>query len=145
VPRLDGKGRIPAVEVLVGTAAVREYILDPEKFLMLPSLIEGGTTQYGMQTFDQALLQLFQRGLIDVDTAKRFSTHPGDFELKVAGIIGASDRSMRFFDQEGGSKEEPLEESGPEESSQEEGDPGESGSQESGSQESSPKEPFQKS
>jgi twitching motility protein PilT len=106
LPRADGKGRIPAVEVLVGTATVREYLLDPEKQVMLPSLMEAGTTQYGMQTFDQALLQLFQRGLVKKDVARRYSTSPGDFELKVAGIVGASDRSMRFFDEEKAAKKE---------------------------------------
>ncbi len=145
VPKLDGKGRIPAVEVLVGTAAVREYILDPEKFPLLPSLMEGGTTQYGMQTFDQALLQLFQRGLIEKETAKRFSTRPADFELKVAGIIGASDRSMRFFDQETIAQETPFpegeaEESGPQEGGSREGEPQEGGSREGESQEGGPRE-----
>jgi twitching motility protein PilT len=100
LPMSDGKGRIPAVEVLIATAAVRDNILDAAKSHLIPALIEAGTTQYGMQTFDQALLQLFQRGLVDLQVAKKFSTHPGDFELKVAGIVGASDRSLRFFDQE---------------------------------------------
>ncbi len=107
LPRADGQGRIPAVEVLVATATVRDYLLDPEKALLIPDLIEEGTTEYGMQSFDQSLLHLYQRELITLDVAKKFSTRPGDFELKVAGIVGASDRSMRFFDKKSGNKEEP--------------------------------------
>ena len=107
LPRADGQGRIPAVEVLVATATVRDYLLDPAKTLLIPDLIEEGTTEYGMQSFDQSLLHLYQRELITLDVAKKFSTRPGDFELKVAGIVGASDRSMRFFDKKSGDKEEP--------------------------------------
>jgi len=99
LPRADGQGRIPAVEVMVATATIRDYLLDPDKSRLIPDLIEEGTSQYGMQSFDQSLLQLYQRKLITLETAKKFSTRPGDFELKVAGIVGASDRSMRFFDQ----------------------------------------------
>jgi len=109
LPRADGRGRIPAVEVLVATATVKDYLMDAEKSRLLPEVIEDGTTQYGMQSFDQSLLQLYQRKMITLDVAKKFSTRPGDFELKVAGIVGASDRSMRFFDQtaEGGKKPSP--------------------------------------
>lgn len=111
LPKADGKGRIPAVEVLVGTPTVREYLLDPAKSLLIPNLVEEGTTAYGMQSFDQSLLHLFQRGLITIDVAKKASTRPGDFELKVAGIVGASDRSLRFFDDKSGQKKEPPEKS----------------------------------
>ena len=108
LPRADGEGRIPAVEVMVATATIRDYLLDADKSRMIPDLIEEGTSQYGMQSFDQSLLQLFQRKLITLETAKKFSTRPGDFELKVAGIVGASDRSMRFFDKDKEkNKEEP--------------------------------------
>ena len=100
LPRADGQGRIPAVEVMVATATIRDYLLDPDKSRLIPELIEEGTSQYGMQSFDQSLLQLYQRKLITLETAKKFSTRPGDFELKVAGIVGASDRSMRFFDKD---------------------------------------------
>ena len=99
LPRADGQGRIPAVEVMVATTTVRDYLLDPDKARLLPDLIEEGTSQYGMQSFDQSLLQLYQRKLITMDTARKFSTRPADFELKVDGIVGTSDRSMRFFDQ----------------------------------------------
>jgi twitching motility protein PilT len=107
LPRSDGKGRIPATEIMVATATVRDYLLDPDKSRLIPDLIEGGTTQYGMQSFDQSLLQLYQRKLITLDVAKKFSTRPGDFELKVAGIVGTSDRSMRFFDQSVDEKKTP--------------------------------------
>ncbi|KPL18275.1 MAG: hypothetical protein AMJ92_08865 [candidate division Zixibacteria bacterium SM23_81] len=118
LPRADSKGRIPAVEVLVGTGTVRDCLLEPEKSQLIPQLIEDGVTEYGMQSFDQSLLQLYQRGMITLDVARKFSTSPTDFELKVAGVVGASDRSMRFFDQQGDTKEEPPQESGPQEPSE---------------------------
>jgi len=107
LPRADGQGRIPAVEVMVATGTIREYLLDPDKARLIPDLIEEGTSQYGMQSFDQSLLQLFQRKLITMETAKKFSTRPGDFELKVEGIVGTSDRSMRFFDKDKEKAEKP--------------------------------------
>jgi twitching motility protein PilT len=106
------------VEVLVGTATVRDCLLESEKSQLIPKLIEDGVTEYGMQSFDQSLLQLYQRGMITLDVARKFSTSPTDFELKVAGVVGASDRSMRFFDQEEGKEGEPPEESGPQEPSE---------------------------
>ena len=64
VPRADGKGRVPACEVLVVTGTVRECILDPEKTRTLGDVMNAGTSQYGMQTFDQSLLGLLKSGLI---------------------------------------------------------------------------------
>ncbi|MFM8559684.1 MAG: type IV pilus twitching motility protein PilT [bacterium] len=69
VPRKDGAGRIPAVEIMMSTPTVREYILDPDRIPLLHQLISEGVTQYGMQTFDQSVLALLREGLITEEDA----------------------------------------------------------------------------
>lgn len=91
VPRSDGKGRVPAVEVLVSTATVRDCIQDPEKTLRIPEVIAAGMSQYGMQTFDQSLFFLFTQGLITYEEALRRSSNPDDFALRAQGIQATSD------------------------------------------------------
>ncbi|PID56198.1 type IV pili twitching motility protein PilT [candidate division KSB3 bacterium] len=86
VRRKDGKGRVPAVEVLVVTDIIRQCILEAGKTLRIPEYIEAGRSQYGMQSFDQALFDLFQRGLIVYEEALLHCTRPADFALKVKGI-----------------------------------------------------------
>ncbi|MFH2049752.1 MAG: type IV pilus twitching motility protein PilT [bacterium] len=92
LPRSDKPGRAPAVEVLLSTAAIRECIMDPEKWTEIVELIEGGAVQYGMQTFDQAIMRLYKQGVISYDTAVANATNPDDFDLRVKGITGTSDR-----------------------------------------------------
>ena len=92
LPRKDGAGRIPAAEILINTAAISEYILNPDKsHLILPAISEGHT-QYGSQSFDQSLLQLYNDDLITLDVAKMNASNPDDFELAVRGVSGTSDR-----------------------------------------------------
>jgi len=91
VPRADGKGRVPACEVLVVTGTVRECILDPEKTRSLGDVMTAGTSQYGMQTFDQSLLNLLKAGLITYEDALRRCTNPDDFALKIRGVQSTSD------------------------------------------------------
>jgi twitching motility protein PilT len=91
VPKEDGKGRVPAVEVLIATAMIKDCILDPDKTKMIPDVIAQGTVHYGMQTFDQSLFSLFKSGLISYDEALRRATNPDDFALKVKGIQSTSD------------------------------------------------------
>jgi twitching motility protein PilT len=91
VARADGKGRVPAVEVALGTLSVREAIIDDNKTRQVPSIIEAGLVHYGMQTFDQSLLQLFKKGLITYEEALMTATNPDDFALKVKGIQSTSD------------------------------------------------------
>lgn len=93
VPRADGKGRVPACEVLVVTATVRECIIDPDKTRHIHDVIAAGTSQYGMQTFDQSLFWLYKEELITYEEALRRSTNPDDFALKVRGITSTSDLS----------------------------------------------------
>lgn len=98
LPRCDGPGRVPAVEVLVSTGAVRDYIIDPLKTLMLIDLIESGAIQYGMQSFDQSIMKLYKAGLISYAEALAQTTSPDDFDLRVKGITGASDKGWQEFE-----------------------------------------------
>ncbi|MBW2185658.1 MAG: PilT/PilU family type 4a pilus ATPase, partial [Deltaproteobacteria bacterium] len=97
VPCADGKGRVPAVEVMVSTARVRELIDDKEKTKMLRDTIQQGYDTYGMQTFDQSLMGLLKDELITFDEALRQSSNPDDFRLKMSGISSSSDLSWDQF------------------------------------------------
>jgi len=91
LPRVDGTGRVPAVEVLVATITVKDCILDPDKTKLLPDVIAQGALHYSMQTFDQSLFKLYKSGLIKYEEALRGATNPDDFALKVKGIQSTSD------------------------------------------------------
>ena len=91
VPRADGTGRVPAVEVLVATSYIRECIENKERTKYIREQISLGTSQYGMQTFDQSLYQLYKSGLITLDEALRRSTNPDEFKLKVQGVQFTAD------------------------------------------------------
>lgn len=91
MPKADGAGRVPAVEVLVATATIKDYVLDPDKTKLIPDVIAQGALHYGMQTFDQSLFGLFKSGLITYEEALRRATNPDDFALKVKGIQSTSD------------------------------------------------------
>ncbi|NOZ69187.1 MAG: PilT/PilU family type 4a pilus ATPase [Deferribacteres bacterium] len=91
VPRADETGRVPAVEVLVATATIKGCIVDPEKTRHIHDHIAEGFSQYGMQTFDQSLYGLLQRGLITYEDALSRATNPDDFALKVKGIMSTKD------------------------------------------------------
>lgn len=91
VPVAQGKGRAPAVEVLVATNRVKECIIDKDRTVELADVISSGYTQYGMQSFDQALMMLYQKKRITYEEALRQSTRPDDFALKVKGIDGTAD------------------------------------------------------
>jgi twitching motility protein PilT len=97
VPRADGRGRVPACEVLVNTAAVRDKIRDPAASLDIIELIKEGTVQYGMQTFDQSLLSWYTQGVISYEQALFFATNPSEFALQVQGVGSASDTSWDAF------------------------------------------------
>src|SRR5580765_7215943 len=94
VPRADGRGRVPAAEVLVNTAAVADNIRDIEKALNIPDLIAEGTVSYGMQSFDQSLMKWFKDGMISYESALFYSTNPSEFALRVSGVDSTSDRKF---------------------------------------------------
>ena len=111
IPRRDGAGRIPAVEVMVTTPTVREYILEPEKIPMLHTLISEGVTQYGMQTFDQSVLALLREGLITEEEALRNCNNPNELTLKLKGFASTSDRTWQAVDAaspESGARQSPM-------------------------------------
>jgi twitching motility protein PilT len=91
VVRADGKGRVPAVEVMVATGLIRDSIRDASKTLEIPLHIAAGHAQYGMQTFDQSLLQLYREDLITYETARDAASNPDDFDLKVKGILSTGE------------------------------------------------------
>jgi twitching motility protein PilT len=98
VVRADGKGRIPAVEVMTATNLIREYIVDKDKTKLIHDAIAAGKSHYGTQTFDQSLMELYQRGLISYEEALKRSSNPDDFALKARGVQSTSD--LTWEDQE---------------------------------------------
>lgn len=84
-----GAGRVPAVEIMVSTGLIRDYIINEEKTSLIREAIAAGTTQYGMQTFDQSLFNLFQAGLIPMEEAVHNATNVDEFRMRVGGILSA--------------------------------------------------------
>jgi twitching motility protein PilT len=101
VKRADGTGRVPATEVLISTAFVRECIMVPEKTRLIHEAIGAGTSQYGMQTFDQSLYDLYSQGLVSYETALENASNPDDFKLKVQGIHSTADAAREQMEQAG--------------------------------------------
>jgi len=85
-----GGGRVPAVEVMVSTGLIRDYIINEEKTSLIREAIAAGYSQYGMQTFDQSLFQLFQSGHISMEEALHNASNPDEFKMQVAGILSAN-------------------------------------------------------
>jgi len=100
IPRADGKGRVPAVEVCIATGTVRECIVDPDKTRKLNDAIGASVSQYGMQTFDQSLMSLYTRGLITYDEALHWCSNPDDFALRVRGVTSSADTTWQGMQEE---------------------------------------------
>jgi len=105
VRRSDGKGRVPACEILIATAYVRDCIINPDKTRLIHDAIAAGTSQYGMQTFDQSLYELYSQKLITYEEALLRASNVDEFKLRVQGIRSTADsareemqQSMRDFD-----------------------------------------------
>jgi twitching motility protein PilT len=101
-------GRVPAVEVMISTGYIRDCIINPDKTRMIRDAIAAGTSQYGMQTFDQSLFDLYSRNLISLEEAIMRASNPDDFRLRVQGIRSSADsareemeRAMSEFDRTG--------------------------------------------
>jgi twitching motility protein PilT len=95
IPRADGLGRVPAVEVMVGTPFIRDCIIDKDKTNMIPGAIAAGTSQYGMQTFDQSIFGLYEHGFVSIEEALRWATNVDEFKLRIQGISSTSDAALR--------------------------------------------------
>ena len=109
VRKSDGAGRVPAVEVMIATGYIRDCIINPDKTRMIRDAIAAGTSQYGMQTFDQSLFDLYSRNLITLEEAVLRASNPDDFRLRVQGIRSSADsareemeRAMNEFETTGG-------------------------------------------
>jgi len=92
VARADRPGRVPIVEVLITTAAIRECLADHDKMHMIPALLEDDRGTHGMQTFDQSTLGLLRQGIISHDTAMESATNPHDLEMAIRGINSSGSR-----------------------------------------------------
>ena len=91
IRRADGLGRVPAVEVLVSTEFIRDCIIYQDKTRMIRDAISAGTSQYGMQTFDQSIYSLYMEKLITYDEALKQASNPDEFKLRIEGIRSTSD------------------------------------------------------
>jgi twitching motility protein PilT len=98
MPRADGLGRVPAAEILIRTNYVRECIENKDKTKFIKDAIQQGTSQYGMQTFDQSLYSLYKSGLITLEEALKRATNPNEFKLKIQGIQSTADVAREEMD-----------------------------------------------
>jgi twitching motility protein PilT len=94
IPRADGDGRVPAVEILINTPFIEDCVINSEKTKLIKDAIAEGVSQYGMQTFDQSLFFLYQKGLITYDEALKWTTNPDEFKLKKIGVQSTKEMSM---------------------------------------------------
>jgi twitching motility protein PilT len=99
IPRMDGQGRVPAVEVMISTPYIAECIQEKEKTGLIRDAITAGVSQYGMQTFDQSIFQLYRDGYISFEQGLRFSTNPDNFKLRVMGIQSTLDMALEEMEQ----------------------------------------------
>ena len=103
---------MPAVEVLIATAFIKDCIVDKDKTHLIHNAIAQGTSQYGMQTFDQSIFNLYSQGLVTLDEALRWASNVDEFKLKVQGVSSTSDTSRdqmasSVFGSSGGSSKKP--------------------------------------
>jgi len=90
LPRSDGRGRVLACEVLIATALVRDCIADADKTSMISQAIVQGGNQYGMQNFDQAILDLCKQDLVTIEEATKWVTNVEEFKMRLRGITPGS-------------------------------------------------------
>jgi twitching motility protein PilT len=94
VPKADDTGRAPAVEVMVTTAFIRDCVVDASKTHLIPDAIAQGTSQYGMQTFDQSIFRLYEQKIISAEEAQRWATNADEFVLKMQGVRSTGDAAV---------------------------------------------------
>jgi len=92
MPRMDGKGRAVACEILINTPTIRDLILQNNVGEIRDYMAEG-RDQYGMQTFDQHLAEMVTQGMVSFEVALAASTRPADFELQMS-VFKKSARDM---------------------------------------------------
>jgi twitching motility protein PilT len=114
IPRMDGQGRVPAVEVLIATPYIQECIAEKDKTGLIRDAITAGVSQYGMQTFDQSIYQLYRDGYISFEQGMKYSSNPDNFKLRIMGIQSTLDIATEEMEKgmskveraEGGTEEE---------------------------------------
>jgi twitching motility protein PilT len=114
IPRMDGQGRVPAVEIMISTPYIAECVADREKTTLIRDAVASGVSQYGMQTFDQSIYQLYRDGYISFEQGMKYSSNPDNFKLRVMGIQSTLDIALEEMEKqmskvervEGGTEEE---------------------------------------
>ena len=91
VRRPDGIGRVPAAEIMITTEYIRDCIINSEKTRLIHEAIASGVSQYGMQTFDQSIYDLYTKGLIALEEALLYASNPDEFKLRIDGIRSTTD------------------------------------------------------
>jgi twitching motility protein PilT len=91
VRKSDGIGRVPAAEIMIATEYIRDCIINPEKTRLIREAIASGVSQYGMQTFDQSIYDLYTKGLIAMEEALLYASNPDEFKLRLQGIRSTTD------------------------------------------------------
>ena len=100
IPRMDGQGRVPAVEVMIATPYIQECVADRDKTVLIKDAIATGVSQYGMQTFDQSIYQLYRDGYISFEQGMKYSSNPDNFKLRVMGIQSTLDIALEEMEKQ---------------------------------------------
>ena len=100
IRRSDTRGRVPAIEVMIVTEYIRNCIIDPEKTRLIRQAIAAGTSQYGMQTFDQSIYEHYKAGRVSYDDALAYASNPDEFKLRVQGIYTTKDAAIEAMESE---------------------------------------------
>jgi twitching motility protein PilT len=91
ISRADKKGRLPSIEIMIGTETIKECIANEDKTASIRDYIKSGNIQYEMQTFDQSLYNFYKAGLITYEDALAESTSPNDLALLISGVNSSGD------------------------------------------------------
>jgi len=100
VRRADDKGRVPACEIMIATGYIRDCIINADKTRLIHDAIAAGTSQYGMQTFDQSLFDLYSKQLITLDEALARASNADEFKLRIQGIRSAADSAREEMERQ---------------------------------------------
>ena len=100
LPLAGNKGRVPALEIMIASETIKDYILDQSKTNLIHDIMQQSADIWGMQTFDQAILNLYRQGLITYEIGLEFSSNPSEFALRIKGIESTSGGDWSPFDEE---------------------------------------------
>ena len=100
IKRSDTPGRVPAIEVMIVTEYVRNAIVDPDKTKSIRQAIALGTSQYGMQTFDQSIYEHYKAARVSYEDALSYASNPDEFKLRVQGIYTTQDSAIQAMEKE---------------------------------------------